>query len=371
MSSDTGRAAAGSGVLVVGPSVDSEGGIAMVLRNYQRMPFWAQAGCRLYPSSVEGGSPVGRLVSQVWRALRFLPTAAGLRPAVVAIHTSSRRSFVRTMPYLVMARALGLPVILHVHPMSFVDAYREGGPILRAITRLALRSSRAVVVLTDEIRRGLQEIAPATRIVVIPNPVDTAEHQPASSPRVSAERPTVLYMGWIIRAKGVYDLVDAIPYVKDVVPDARFLFAGNKEVAKLTGLIAERRLGDTAYVLGWVTGDDRLKLLQTSDVLVLPSYSEGLPNVLLEAMASGLPVVTTPVGGIPSVVTDESTGILVPPGAPHQLAKAIVRVLSDNELRMRLSANARHRMETSYSLEAISGQLAKAYDIHPIARRSQ
>ena len=348
------------GILVVGPAAESEGGIAMVLRNYRRTAFWRDFDCVLYPSSAERPTAASSLLYQLRQAAGFLPALLRRQPQAVSIHTSSRRSFYRSLIYLALARLCARPVVLHVHPSSFIEFHAQAGPVGRAMIDWAVSRSDQVVLLTDGIRQAFQAIAAGSKVRVIPNPVDTDEHQPATG-HSRATRPVVLYLGWIIPAKGVFDLVEAIPAVRDAVPDVIFKFAGNKQVQRLRDLISTRQLETVASVLGWVDGEDRLALLRESHLLVLPTYSEGLPNVLLEAMASGLPVLTTPVGGIPGLVEDGLTGVFITPGDVPGLASAIIRLLRDEPLRRQLASNARATIETRYSLEAVGSRLAEAY----------
>ncbi|MCL4720946.1 MAG: glycosyltransferase family 4 protein, partial [Gammaproteobacteria bacterium] len=290
----------------------------------------------------------------------FLPALLGRQPRAVSIHTSSRRSFYRSFVYVALARLCGRPIVLHVHPSSFIDFHARAGRVGRFLIDWAVAGSDQVIVLTDSIREAFRPVAAGSKVRVIPNPVDTEEHRPSPG-GPPASGPVVLYMGWIIPAKGVFDLVEAIPAVREAVPGVVFKFAGNKEVQRLRDLIRARQLDAAASVLGWVSGGERLALLRESHLLVLPTYSEGLPNVLLEAMASGLPVLTTPVGGIPGLVEDGRNGVFVTPGDVPGLASAITRLLREEPLRRQLAVNARATIEAHYSLDAVGRQLAATY----------
>ena len=141
-----------------------------------------------------------------------------------------------------------------------------------------------------------------------------------------------------------------------------FVFGGTKEVDRLRQLI----LGETArcanaQVVGWVEGEERLRLLRTSRVLVLPSYSEGVPNVILEAMAARVPVIVTPVGGVPSVVQDGITGVYVQPGDVAGISAAICRLLRDSEECEHLADNACREVSQKYDIEVIAEQLRQLY----------
>jgi glycosyltransferase involved in cell wall biosynthesis len=118
---------------------------------------------------------------------------------------------------------------------------------------------------------------------------------------------------------------------------------------------------DRVEVLGWITGADKLTRLQQAAVFALPSFSEGLPMGLLEAMAAGLPVLATPVGGIPEVITDGVEGFLVDPGDVGALTDRLSRLLSDENLRGRMGRAARHKAEALFTVDVILPQLEQLY----------
>lgn len=345
----------------VGPDADSAGGIAMVLKNYSRMPFWKTFGCRLYASSGERGSRLSDLLYQVRQFGGFLPWLLVTWPSVVSIHTGARRSFHRSVGYLLLARLALRPVVLHIHPGAFIEFYEHGGRVGRWIVRMAIAQSDQVVVLSENIRSRFSSIENGAKVVVMPNPVDITEYRWHADSRTEDAGLVVLFVGWIVREKGVYDLVDAVPQVIRDVPGTHFIFAGNKEVEHLKEVIRAKNLQSVTQVAGWVSGEAKLALFRNSHLLVLPSYTEGVPNVLLEAMASGLPVLTTPVGGIPSLVEDGRTGVFVTPGDVPAIGRAITELLRNQPLRERIARAARASIEATYSLESVGRVLVQTY----------
>lgn len=349
------------GIVFLGPAENCQGGIAAVLANYRITDFWKVSRSRLYPTSFEGGPVIARMLRQISGLAWFGPHLIFRRPAVVSVHTASRRSFYRNYWYMCLARALRIPLVMHVHPTYFGTFYRSGRSLRRWMIETAGAWSDQVVVLSALQKSDLGEVFPGKPIQVIPNPVDTSLFRPDSGAAPAADAPVVLYMGWIVQQKGVYDIVDAIPAVLERHPGARFVFAGNKEVEKLRRLIADRGLQAAAEVPGWVSGADKLALMRRSTVLLLPTYSEGIPNVILEAMAIGLPVVTTPVGGIPSVAEEGRTALFVEPGNSAELARRVIELLDDPALRRRLASEARATVEREFSIDRIGQLLASTY----------
>jgi glycosyltransferase involved in cell wall biosynthesis len=195
---------------------------------------------------------------------------------------------------------------------------------------------------------------------VIPNPVDVAAFDRRRRAPIRGNY-QVLFLGWIVKEKGVYDILDAVPGVVDKFPAAQFVFAGNKGVEQIAQAIYDRGLSKHARVLGWVDGDRKRELLLASRLLLLPSYTEGVPNVILEAMAAGLPAITTPVGGIPSVFSEGVNGYFVEPGNAHSLAARIMSMFGNDAECERISALTRKVAEERYDIDTIGGLLETVY----------
>lgn len=354
------REASAVGVMVVGPDVRSQGGIAAVIANYGRTSFWDEYNCEHFSTCADWDWKWSRMMYSAWRWCVFVQTVFCKRPAVVSVHTGDRSSFYRKLFYIVVARLLSIPVVVHVHPTSFIEFFANGNRLTRfAITKTADISNR-MVFLSDIAADQFRKLLPHTRMAVVPNPVDVERYGVEQRAPMKGNY-RILFMGWIIRGKGVYDIVDAIPDVLACFPEVEFLFAGNKETEQLKKIIDERRLSRHAKVLGWVEGREKVELLMSSRLLLLPSYSEGIPNVILEAMASGLPAITTPVGGIPSVFVEGETGYFVSPGNTRELNARIVQMLSDDEDCDKISQLSRRRAKALYDLEVIGRQLEGLY----------
>lgn len=152
----------------------------------------------------------------------------------------------------------------------------------------------------------------------------------------------ILFVGRLIYDKGIYELVKAFRKISERYPEYRLILLGEEtEKEKLIEYLNNYGILDKVIFRGIVPYSQVADYMKVSEMLLFPSWAEGLPNVVLEAMASGLPVVTTSVGGIPEVVEDGVTGLLVPPKDADALATAALRIIEDNELRQRCIRNAR------------------------------
>ncbi len=156
--------------------------------------------------------------------------------------------------------------------------------------------------------------------------------------------------------KGHAYLLEAIPYILDKAPHCRFLLVGEGPLeGELSAQIDERKLTDKVFILG--VRNDVPRLLTASDIMILPSLEEGLPNVILEGMAAGLPIVATSVGGIPELVIDRTTGILVPPGNANALAESTLELVNDRQLAKEMGAQGQMRVVTTFT----AAQTTKQY----------
>jgi glycosyltransferase involved in cell wall biosynthesis len=157
-------------------------------------------------------------------------------------------------------------------------------------------------------------------------------------------------------------LLEAVSRVVGKHPQLKLRMAGDGEVEQAKAAVD--RLGLQAHVdiLDWVSGAQKSALLERAAIYALPSYCEGLPMSVLEAMAAGLPVICTPVGGVPEAVTDGREGWVIPPGDIAALSNALDSLLSRAELRRRMGDAARHKIESLFSVAHILPQVEQLYE---------
>jgi glycosyltransferase involved in cell wall biosynthesis len=195
-------------------------------------------------------------------------------------------------------------------------------------------------------------------IVVIPNPIPDIDTDTLSTTTTRGHR--ILYLAHLIQRKGYPLLIQAFANLASRYPDCRLIFAGSAEVDVARRLCAENGIEDRVDFLGWIKDPQRSRELQQATIFVLPSYQEGLPMGVLEAMAYGLAVVTTPVGGIGDVIQHGVNGLLVPPGDASELTAALADLMDDAELCRRLGIQAREDVNC-FRAEQISGQWIGTY----------
>lgn len=226
-----------------------------------------------------------------------------------------------------------------------------------------------VVTVSDYVRRYLvdEKGIRADKVVSIPTGIDLNRFNPASTPDtlraelgLSKEALIIGTVAILRRKKGHHVILEAIPEVLKEVPEAFFVFAGDgPQRLNIEEKIKELGINERVRLLGLRT--DIPTVLKGLDVFVLPTLQEALGTSFLEASAMGKPTIGTRVGGVPEAVVDGVTGLLVEPSDPKGLAKALIRLLKDPDLRARLGFEGRKRAESEYSMEVMVKRMLELY----------
>jgi glycosyltransferase involved in cell wall biosynthesis len=267
--------------------------------------------------------------------LRMMRDKAAGRLDLVHINIASNGSTYRKLMIAALARALDVPYVVHLHGADYRLFWTGDRPWLSACIQAMFEGAARIVVLGRVWRDFVAERAPAAgdRIVIVPNACE-----PPSRPHVGGgDLVHLLFLGRIGDRKGVPQLGEALFRMKGI-PGWRATIAGDGNVEGAREKAAEYGLTDRVDIPGWVGAERVAELMTSADILVLPSFSENLPVSIIEAMASGVAVVATPVGAVEDIVTDGQTGLLVPPGDVEALAAAMTRLVEDPTLRQQLGA---------------------------------
>jgi glycosyltransferase involved in cell wall biosynthesis len=228
----------------------------------------------------------------------------------------------------------------------------------KAIVRFVFDHCDRVVVLSHAWKDWVKGMCSNAHVAVIYNPVGFPPMMPPWDRRVAGR---ILFLGRLGQRKGSYDLLNAASKVAIKRPDLRLFLGGDGELNRVRETALELGISDKVELLGWVRGEEKERLLASAAVYVLPSYNEGLPMSVLEAMAAGLPILSTPVGGIPEAVTDGVEGFLVNPGDVRALADALDRLLGDPELARGMGVAARRKVERAFSADAVLPSVEALY----------
>jgi glycosyltransferase involved in cell wall biosynthesis len=335
-------------------STNAPGGIATYVRVMQRTPLWTDWNIR-HVVTHRNGSAAAKVAAFARGGLLFIVELIRFRPGVVHLHAASDTSFIRKGILLWISRLAGVPVVIHLHGDDFQEYYENSPRAMRAVIRATLCRASAVVALGEARAAWLQGVVPAARITAIPNAVRPAQRsiQPGPGKPVG-----VVFLGLIGERKGTFRLLDA--WTRRGREAATLTIAGDGEVDRARRRVKELHLEDTVEVLEWLSESDVDDLLQRSQVLVLPSRSEGQPMAVLEAMARGLCVVAGDVGGLPEMIGG-GCGVLVSPDDIEAIAAALQLVIRDHELRAQYAAAAYARVADKFDARTVCRRLEALY----------
>lgn len=338
-------------VLTIGCEYDPpRGGIAQVMYTYSKEVY------PVFHCITNSGS--GGVIKKLWQLARgWTNTACTLlfnrNIEIVHIHTASYISFKRSTYFVSLAKWFRKKVVLHIHGGGFKGYYKTSP---KWIKKELLRADY-VLALTDTWKQYYQNELGLPHVAIVNNII--------SNPKIEAVehdgRLHLLFLGFIVEAKGIFDLVEVIKEHKEEW-DGKLLLhvGGNHEVERLQRFIMDNGLENLIQYEGWVSGDKKTYLLNLMDAYILPSYTEGLPVSILEALSYGKPVITTPVGGIPEVV-NEKNGYLFSSG-DRKVMFEIINGIIKNTAEMKVKSKYTRDSVVLHFPNKISESLEKVYD---------
>jgi glycosyltransferase involved in cell wall biosynthesis len=302
-----------------------------------------------------------KIFSRMQIYARFVRLLFKLSPDIIHINTASYNNFYFNSGLVILSKIAFKKTILHIHGGGFKDFYSNISLIKRLLIKIILQISNKIITLSEKWKIFFNEIIKADKIEIIPNAIDVEKFKNKKINDEDKERViTVSFLGNINKAKGILDIFKAIPLVINKYGDCIFNFAGiisseiDNECKKIESYSNVRFFGE-------IFGESKKKFLNSADIFILPSYTEGLPIAMLEAMASKLPIISTTVGAIPEIIQDNKNGYLITPGDYENLAEKIIILAKDQNLRKRMGANNLRKMHQEYDMNNINKKLLKIY----------
>jgi glycosyltransferase involved in cell wall biosynthesis len=318
----------------------ARGGVAAVINAYRQAGLFSNWPV-VHVQTHCDGSTLQKFALAARSLTRFVGMLIRRRVLLAHVHSASNASFWRKSWFVLAAYAARRPVVFHVHGGGFQDFYERIRHTRRGtLMRFILDRAAVIVVLSETWRRRVAQMTRNPNIEVIPSPVEATDLLRIE--RDDPNRQTLLFMGRLDRYKGIHLLIEALASLRVKYPAVRLCLAGEgEERERLQRMVEKHRLTDSVEFVGWVAERAKTAAWERAGIYALPSYIEGLPMTVLEAMAAGVPVVATRVGGVPELVTDGVNGILIEPGDAAALTAALDRLLGDPALRARLGSAGR------------------------------
>lgn len=339
-----------------------KGGIAAVINGYYGSKL-EQDFDIIYVESYKDGDKFEKFTKAIHSYVQFIKVLLVDQPDIIHIHSSFGPSFYRKLPFIYMASWAGKPIINHIHGADFNEFYIRAKRWKRNLIRGTYNKCTVLIALSDEWKENLSKIVAPEKIEIIEN--YSVLHEDALKARL-ARNPNniVLFLGEIGKRKGCYDIPAVAAEVVKVVPDVQFVLAGSGSLADERAVKALfKKYGISNHVIfpGWVRGKEKDQLLREADVFFLPSYNEGMPMSILDAMGYGLPIVSTNVGGIPKIVHNGENGFCCKTGNISEFTKDIIVLLKNQNVQHTQEKNSFKIVSSQYSLDSHLDKLIALY----------
>lgn len=326
-----------------------KGGIAVVLNSYSR----------IFPEfniivNSNGKNAIANLLQLLYSLVVTIFRLTFCRSTkIVHIHTASYNSFKRSALFISLTKFFKRKVVIHIHGGGFKEYYEKN----TSFVHKNLLKCDTIIALTEYWKEYFNGLG-FENVTIVPNIVDT----PVTKEKKNNDgKVHILYLGLITKAKGIYDLLNVVSEHKAEFENKITLhIGGNGETTTLQSIINERDLSQIVKFEGWVSGNKKVELLNNADVFILPSYTEGLPISILEAMSYKLPVISTPVGGIPEIIKDGENGLLFTPGNKDALYQVIDKLTTDKGQREEMGEKSYKKVQPHFP-ENVSQELENIY----------
>jgi glycosyltransferase involved in cell wall biosynthesis len=338
-------------VLVVATSRKTRGGITAVIKAHETGEQWKKFHCHWVQTHRDG---------PLWRKLLYFISGMAdflIRLPfydIVHIHISQPTSVTRKNLFLRIAKLARKRVIAHFHAFNTDETI--AGTSSKKYQSFFTKADK-VIVLSNWWKSQLINVLniPVSKIVVLYNPC------PNIVDGYQKKGNIILYAGTVNRRKGYYDLIKSFSIIAAKYPGWKLVIAGNGEIDEGRELCGELKITSQVDFVGWVSGVDKDSLFRRTDIFCLPSYAEGFPMAVLDAWAYGLPVITTPVGGIPDVAVDGENMLLFNPGDVDKLADNIEMLITNADLRSKISRASLTLAKGQFNINTINSQLEHIY----------
>lgn len=340
-------------VLVVATSRKTRGGITSVINAYKNSALWNKYHCKW----IETHRDVGTIAKLFYFIKGFILFLAYIPfYDIVHIHASEPSSALRKVMFVVVSKLLRKKVIVHFHSFSVVTTINGK---YQWVYRYLFGKADCVLVLSKYWQNEIckQYCFDENKIKVLYNPCTTEV-----SDKVYPKEKIILYAGTVNARKGYADMIKAFAKIAKKHSNWSIVFAGNGEVEEGKRLATQMGIEKQTIFLGWVRGVDKDKIFKEASVFCLPSYAEGFPMGVLDAWAYGLPVITTPVGGIPDIAVEGLNCFLFNPGDVDKLAEQMEKMISSEKTRYNVAAESLKLANGIFSIEVVTKKLGDIYE---------
>lgn len=338
-------------ILVVGPSKNTRGGITSVIKTYRETKIWRKWNCVWIATFIDKSKfqKIFYFLFGLFRFIFLLPNSA-----LIHIHFSEPTSAKRKNIFLNLGKFLGKKIILHFHAFSPQSTiYGKDQTLYKRM----FNNADAIIALSNSWKNQIEDILEdKKKITVIHN----------SCPQIPignmySKSYSILFAGTLNDRKGYTDLIKAFAEIAHKYKEWNIVFAGNGDIKKAKSLADSLKIEKQVKFLGWIIDEAKDKVFKEASIFCLPSYAEGFPMAVLDAFAYGLPVITTPVGGLPDILVNGENALMFEPGNINELANKLEELIKNESLRNKISEASLSLSQGPFSIKNISSQLDILY----------
>lgn len=338
-------------VLIVAPAREYKGGIAAVIRQMENTSLWKRYRCHWIQTQTNKMyiKKFYWFFSSAIIALFKLP-----KYDIIHFHTVPGISLIVQMPIYLWALLWRKKIIVHIHVGNQLEEHANS-----KIFDFVLSHASTVVVLSDVWKVKMTQLFPALKSVdILYNPAPRAE----SIPYASRKGKYIIFIAYLTKNKGYDTLIEAYASLCSKHSDWDLIIAGSGETEEAKQLSEKLGISNRVVFTGWIDGSEKAKLLANASCFCMASYMEGFPMSVLEAWAYGIPVVTTPVGGLPDVLEDGVNALAFTPGHSAELAGQLEKIMQDDLLAEKLIENGKRTIASHFDLEIVARSWAEIYE---------
>lgn len=346
-------------VLMVGVDESTKGGMWTVVENYLNSEKFVKENNLVYiPTSITGCNPMKKILFTLKSFKKIQKAYRANNFQILHAHMSERGSIVRKRWIMKYAKKHGSKVVLHMHGAEFEVLYKEMTEPKKKKVRETLELADIILILGEywsDFIGGL--VNDSSKVRVLYNAVNVPDKY-----LYSKSSNTILFLGAVSKRKGIDELLQALSENSNRLKERNVVNIYGPDVeGNVSEKIVEYGLAEWVQYCGWLDKESKSRILTNTSINILPSYNEGLPMTILEAMSYGIPSITTKVAAIPEAINSDN-GILVSPGNVKELGDALVKMALDDNYRYKLSENSYKDAKKIFSIETHISQVQKIYE---------
>ena len=343
-------------ILYISPSIKVRGGISTVLKGYLSSSLINKHNLYIVASHIDGNK-FFKFIKALTGLIEVLYFLVLKEIDIVHIHCGDSISFKRKYFYIMIVSLFPCKIIYHHHGGGFIEQFKKLSKIWQNRVRRTWETVDLVICLSTFWRKNIKLISPNAKVLIVPNGI----HIPPNYIKNNKDYIKISFLGLIAQKKGIYDLLRVFKRIINEGYNVKLTIGGSGEGIRLRKEISMLKLDGKVQYLGWI--HDTLKdfVLKETDIFVLPSYFEALPMSVIEAMSYSIPVVSTTVGGIPELVVEGKTGLLVEPGDLEALYQNIIFLIQNKNVRENFGNDGRQLVIRRHNIEKISQKINSIY----------